>query len=66
MLNPIKQNVLVPITVNVGVNVVNASNITAKDNRYRLVFSRLMSKKTMTALLPGLCKFVRKKVPEPV
>ena len=64
MLNPIKQNVPVPITVNAAASAVNASNTIVKDNKYRLVFSRLMWKKPMTALSPGLSKPVTKKVPE--
>jgi len=61
---PIRLIAHVPITVNAGVSAVNASNIIVKDNSYRLVFSRLTWKKLMTALSPGLCKFVSKKVPE--
>jgi hypothetical protein len=66
VLNPIKQNAPVPITVNAAASAVNASNTIAKDNKYRLVFSRLMWKKPMTALSPGLSKPVRKIPPETV
>ena len=64
VLNPIKQNVPVPITVSAAANAVNVSNTTVKDNSYRLAFSRPTWKKLMTVRSRGLCKFVREKIPE--
>jgi hypothetical protein len=46
------------------VSAVNVSHTIVKGSKYPLAFFLPTWKKLMTALSPGLCKFVKEKVPE--